>query len=377
MMKAETSFSLKDQLFNKDKVTFLAAQFAGVYPSFKTEEFIETVIIKFPELELKQRIEHITACLTMYLPDDYLTALEIIIRTLPAELDPDNTDDDFGDFIIAPLSHYVALHGCSEQYLDRSLAALAELTKRFSAEDAIRYFINQYPLQTLNFLEQCATDSNYHVRRLASEGTRPKLPWSQKLIIDYEQPMRLLDLLYADHTRYVTRSVANHLNDISKIAPELVLNTLGRWHRDGQQESKEMGYITRHSLRTLVKKAHPGALHFLGYGNKPDISIHTFETITPTIKVGEDFVFKVEFQANKQQGMMIDYVMVIPVAKNRTTEKVFKLKQCHLASGQRLALTKKHPMRLMTTRRLYPGRHLVKLRINGITQAQLCFMLSV
>ena len=133
----------------------------------------------FPTLELIQRIAHISSCLYEYLPDAYPAALDIILNSLPPALDPTKTDDDFGDFIFAPLSLFVATYGCTQNHLERSLQALKEITKRFSAEDAIRYFINAFPDETGSFLLGCAQDENYHVRRLASEGTRPKLPWSQ------------------------------------------------------------------------------------------------------------------------------------------------------------------------------------------------------
>ncbi|MEM8863364.1 MAG: DNA alkylation repair protein, partial [Chloroflexota bacterium] len=150
--KAKPTFSLKDQLFNADKVAYLSGLFSAVYPDFKSNQFQQDVVSRFPELELKERIAHITEQLHAYLPADYLTALDIILKALPPELDPTLTDDDFGDFIIGPLNHFVATYGCSADYLDRSLDAMRAITKRFSAEDAIRYFINAFPEQTLEFL---------------------------------------------------------------------------------------------------------------------------------------------------------------------------------------------------------------------------------
>ncbi|MEO0458948.1 MAG: DNA alkylation repair protein, partial [Cyanobacteria bacterium P01_A01_bin.114] len=197
-MKAKPSFSLKDQLFNPEKVNYLGTLITQAFPEFSQQQFHQAVVTAFPKLELKERIAHITACLHQYLPDDYPGALAIILRSLPPELDPSKTDDDFGDFIFAPLSLFVATYGCTADYLNSSLNALKEITKRFSAEDAVRYFINAFPSETFSFLLDCAKDDNYHVRRWASEGTRPKLPWSQKLITDYKQPLPLLEILYGD-----------------------------------------------------------------------------------------------------------------------------------------------------------------------------------
>lgn len=163
-----------------------------------------------------------------------------MLDALPPILDPTKNDDDFGDFILAPLSDFVAQHGATEEHLDSSLAALGEITKRFSAEFAIRIFINAFPERSLEFLNECAGDANYHVRRLASEGTRPTLPWSGKISIDYHEPLPILDKLYRDPTRFVTRSVANHLNDIAKVDPDLVISMLKRWKKAGDQDPKEM-----------------------------------------------------------------------------------------------------------------------------------------
>ncbi|MEM7800556.1 MAG: DNA alkylation repair protein, partial [Chloroflexota bacterium] len=246
-MQAEKSFSLKDQLFNLEKVTYLASLFKTVYSEFKEAAFIEEVVTPFPDLELKERIHHISQTLQKYLPASYPEALEIILKGLPPELDPTKNDDDFGDFIMSPLSQFVADYGCSAEYLEISLNGLEALTRRFSVEGPIRNFINAFPAETMAFLDRCADSDNYHVRRLASEGTRPKLPWAQKLVIDYTLPMPILDKLFADQTRYVTRSVANHLNDISKIDSALVIATLAKWKASGDQAEKEMAFVLSHS----------------------------------------------------------------------------------------------------------------------------------
>lgn len=373
--KAKPTFSLKDQLFNPEKVAFLANRFSAAYPAFQAADFQQDVVSQFPKLELKERITHMTECLHKYLPDDYPAALDIILKALPPELDPAKTDDDFGDFIIGPLSHFVAMYGCLADYLDASLKAMKAITKRFSAEDAIRYFINAFPEQTLEFLTECATDDNYHVRRWASEGTRPKLPWSQKLVIDHHRPMHILDLLFADKTRYVTRSVANHLNDIAKIEPDLVISTLKRWKESGQQDEKEMKWMIQHATRTLIKNGNQDALHLMGYGAEPDITISDFVTSTPEVKIGEAFEFSLTITPNKDQNLMIDYQMVFATDGKRSGQKVFKLKQVETKAGKPIKIKKKHPMRLMTTRTLYEGEHTITLQVNGKPFDQLAFQL--
>ncbi len=370
-MKAESTFSLKDRLFNAGKVDYLASLLEGAHPGFPGEAFRSRVISALPELELKERIAHIADTLRDVLPSGYPDALEVILNALPPELDPGKTDDDFGDFIIAPFSHFVAMNGCIEEHLSLSLAALREITKRFTVEDAVRYFLNAFPAETMAFLRECGEDDNYHVRRLASEGTRPLLPWAQRVAIDYREPIPILDGLFGDRTRYVTRSVANHLNDVSKLDASLVLATLERWRAEGRQSPKEMGYITKHALRTLLKQGNPEALNLLGFGGKPDVAITELASDTPQVRIGEPFRFTVTVQANRRQNLWIDYLMDFAAGGR----KVFRLKQVELEAGEAVTVTKSHPMRLMTTRRLTPGTHQISLQVNGHQHGTLSFEL--
>ena len=185
-----------------------------MYPDFSNQAFQQEVLAKFPELELLERIYWIRDILKKHLPSQYRAAVNILLNSLPPALDPTKSDDDFGDFIYAPYGYFVATYGCTKSELDFSLAALKQLTTRFSVEGPIRFFLNKFPQQTLVELIKWTQDGHYHVRRLASEGTRPALPWAQKINISYTDAIPILDNLYTDSTRFVTRSVANHVNDI-------------------------------------------------------------------------------------------------------------------------------------------------------------------
>ncbi len=252
--KKKPSFYLKDRLFNRDNVSRLAQEIHSVHMTFNTEGFIRDVLKDFPKYELKQRMHHIRDMLFVYLPKDYTQAIDIIVRALPRELDPKKTDGDYGDFIYGSYAEYVALHGLDTQHLKLSLRTLEEITKRFSAEYAIRHFLNKHTRETLNQCVVWSKSDNYHVRRLASEGSRPRLPWGIKVPLHYSQTEKILDTLFSDTARYVTRSVANHLNDISKIDPDYVIKKLHEWESSGKQHSKEINFIKKHSLRTLRKK---------------------------------------------------------------------------------------------------------------------------
>ena len=365
LLKTE-KFSLKDDLFNPQKVEKIAKEIQEVFPAFDAQNFSQETLKAFPKLELKERIYHIRDMLHKYLPTDYQEAVNVLLEALPPELDSSKTDDDFGDFIYAPYSEYVTTYGCNEEQLDFSLQALREITKRFSVEFAIRDFINNYPTQTLAMLEACAKSENYHERRLASEGLRGKLPWAKKLTIDYHEPLRHLELLYADKTRYVTRSVANHLNDISKIDAPLVLKTLKRWEKSNKQEPKEMAFIINHALRTLVKRGDKEALAMLGYVKNPPITLKSVMLNTSSVTVGEALEFEIEIVALDDTMLMVDYVMHFCTKRGTLSPKVHKFKKLSLKKGECSVLKKKHPFRAnMTTRTLYAGEHLLEIQING------------
>ena len=378
MPKNKEKFSLKDELFNATKVEKIANEIKAVYPSFNTKSFSDEVLALFPELELKERMYHMRDMFKKYLPSDYVEATTILLEALPEELNTNKYDNDFGDFIYAPYSEFVVGYGCCDEHLEFSLEALREMTKRFSVEYAIRDFINHYTKETLAMLGQCALSSNYHERRLASEGLRIKLPWAKKISLDYHEAMQPLEKLYYDKTRYVTRSVANHLNDIAKVDAPLVIETLKRWKSTGKQEAKEMDYIINHSLRTLVKQGNEEALALIGYKKHPDIMVGEVKLLSSRVKVGEALVFEVSIEAKEDVKLMVDYLMHFQTKRGTPSAKVHKLKKLELQKGESIILQKKHLFKAnMTTRTLYSGEHKIELQINGTIVKSEIFDLKV
>jgi len=370
------NFSLKDHLFNPTNVKQLASSIKGVYAKFQQEKFVEQVLKKFSQLELKQRISWISENLKIFLPADFRKATKIILKSLPPECNPHATDNDFGDFIFAPYADFIAQNGCNRLDVHFSLDALKKMTTRFSAEDAIRYFINAFPKETLTVLKKWLKDPHYHVRRLVSEGTRPKLPWAQKIHLDPKESIQLLDQLFNDKTRFVTRSVANHLNDISKSDPNLVLKYLKRWKQSGRQDEKEMQYITNHSLRTLVKKGHSKTMEFLGFSSKPSIRVLNFSMNKEHIRIGEALIFSFEITTQKTENLIIDYKIHFRKKSGGLGEKVHKVKKIQLKKGQQISISKKHTFhKNMTTRKLYEGKHKLEIQINGKVFAKKTFFL--
>lgn len=373
----DKKFSLKDHLFNQQKITKIAQEIHRVYPAFDEKQFIQRTVGKFPELELKQRISWISDTLRVFLPESYRKAIAILLESLPPPNDNTKTDDDFGDFIYAPYADFVAKYGCNKEHLPFSLQALREITTRFSAEDAIRYFINAFPEETLRELLTWSIDPHYHVRRLASEGTRPKLPWAQKINIAVEKTLPILDNLFSDTTRFVTRSVANHLNDISKIDPELTLSTLNKWQQSQKQNQREMEYIIKHSLRTLVKSGYKKAIEFLNYSSNPEVALSEITIRKTLIQMGEFVEFEFTLMPKRDEWLIIDYIIHFQSKSGKQmNKKVFKIKRIEAKKDNLLVIHKRHLLlKNMTTRKLYPGNHIIEIQINGKQMATKAFEL--
>lgn len=365
---------LKDLLFNQPKVERIAGEIARVYPRFPAQAFTSAVLGGFPDRELKARIAWIAECLQAHLPTGYRRAAKILIKALPPPNDPTLGDDDFGDFIYAPYSEFVARHGCRDADLRFSLEALRQITQRFSAEDAIRAFLNAFPEGTMRELLAWTGDPHYHVRRLCSEGTRPRLPWSAKIGIPVEAPIGILDRLFADRTRFVTRSVANHLNDVCRVDPELAIETLTRWRHSGAQRAEEMQFIIRHALRTLVKQGNARALGLLGVRPAPGVQLVGLQ-VPSRVKMNTALELSFSLVAPSTTKVIVDYAITFRnKAGKLQSRKVFKLTETTLPKREPVAIRKRHLLReKMTTRTLYRGRHQVEVQVNGRCLAKKAF----
>lgn len=366
----EGKFSLKDQLFNADKVAYLAGLFAD---QIDAPAFQARVMSQMLDLELKQRIDWIAACLAEFLSGDFNVAAGQIERALPPPLNPENSDDDFGDFIFAPLGAFVAGHGAND--FDRSMQMLYQITQRFSMEWALRPFLKADVNRCLGHLRDWAGDDNYHVRRLVSEGTRPKLPWGMAAPVAQDARFDLLDRLYSDPTRYVTRSVANHLNDETKVDATGVVAKLAAWRSAGGQSATEMDWMTGHALRTLVKQGDRAALAMLGYVDNPPVQVVRLAA-TPSLPIGGTLEIEVEIAAQDDARLMVDYVLDLVKANGSTAPKVFKFKQLDLNAGQSVIISKRRKLLAdATTYTLYPGVQAVSIQVNGQVMARVEFEL--
>jgi len=348
-------------LFNKALLNRLAESLGAAYPAFDRKAFLRLEQSLAP-LEMKARVNLIRDALKSLLPSAYPAALKILERSM--------TDGTLEGFALWPYAAFIEAYGLG--HVKPSLRALATLTPLFTAEFAVRPFLKNHPAETLAFLQDCAGSRSEDLRRWASEGTRPRLPWGMRLHDFIERPETTLPILEAlkfDEALYVRKSVANHLNDIAKDHPALVLKTLKRWQKSAATptEEKHIGWITRHALRSLIKAGDPGALALIGVQHGAAVTLDRFKLAARRLKVGDSLVFDFTLTsvAKETQKIVVDYILHFVKSNGKTAPKVFKLKTCSLPAGAALPIGRKHPLKRITTREYYPGRHALEIQVNG------------
>ncbi|MFT5680214.1 MAG: 3-methyladenine DNA glycosylase AlkC [Myxococcota bacterium] len=341
-------------------------------PTFPRDAFLAAAIDGLEPLELKARVRHVARALHASLPKDWDTALAVLLAGMGPPL-PDDTEVSAG-FRYWPVLTVVEEYGLAHPAA--SLAALKEMTKRFSAEFAVRPYLIAHPDLAFSTLTRWCDDSDVHVRRLVSEGSRPRLPWGQQLPASIADPSRgivLLERLVDAPERYVQRSVANHLNDIAKDHPDRAAKLASDW-------SAVVGraWTVRHGLRTLLKQGHAGALAVEGYG--PLVGTASGVCASPKVVVLGGSVrvsARIVSTSKTPQKLMVDVVVGL-VKKNGTRSgKVFKGAKKVLAAGEVWAFEKVIGLKKVTTRRYYSGVHAVGVQVNGTVVGTAEFELKV
>ncbi|HEY4247590.1 MAG TPA: DNA alkylation repair protein [Lacunisphaera sp.] len=365
-MPEEAQPALKE-MFNAAQFRRIADLLADAHPSFDRKRFLALATDGLDELSLIQRVRRATEASHAALPKDFLQAVALLKHIAPQIQ---------SGFVGIFLPDFIGQHG--HQHFDASMDALKFLTPFSSAEFAIREFLQRDFARTLAVMERWSLDENEHVRRLASEGSRPRLPWSFRLdavIRDPSLTRPILENLKADPSLYVRKSVANHLNDISKDHPELMLDWLNRW----DLENPSSAWIARHASRSLIKAGHPRSFRLFGFTAKPAVKISGF-AVTPTkLKLSGvlTFSFALKSLAAKPQKLAIDYIVHYRKKSGHLAPKVFKLKETTLAAGASIALTKRQRITNFTTRVHHAGRHEVEIMINGRIVAKKGFELLI
>ncbi|WP_448808805.1 DNA alkylation repair protein [Agromyces bauzanensis] len=323
-------------------------------------------------LGLRERADLLRDALLTDLPGDY-RELAGIVRAARDQATA------FHGWLIWPVTSAIATKAvtdASPEAFDDAIDLLAELTGRLTSEFAIRTLLRHDLDRALDRVLEWTRSDDVDVRRLASEGTRPYLPWSTRVPAILARPgvtVPVLDALYRDDAEYVRRSVANHLNDLSRDAPDVVTATAGRWLAAPDANTSR---LVRHGLRTLVKRGHPGALELLGFAPAE------VEIDGPTLdRAAVDFGGDIRFTATVRNvgaepaRLAIDYTVYHRKANGAQTGKTFKLTTQTLAPGARVELARAHSFRPITTRRYHPGAHALALQVNGVESTRAEFEL--
>jgi 3-methyladenine DNA glycosylase AlkC len=368
-------------LFNPEMIGLMGFHFKRVWKEFDRPKFIAEATNNLDALELKQRSDQIKQALDNCLPKSFKKAAPILLKSLHPESDVDLSGTSMDKkgirgWAIAPMAHYVGERGLDDFELGMSVQK--ELTKRFTSEFGIRYFILADSEKALSILKNWTVDPNYHVRRLVSEGSRPRLPWGMQLTEFVKNPDPLLPLLEAlkdDSEEYVRRSVANNLNDIAKDHPGKVAKIAKAWLKYASPQRQK---LVRHACRTLIKQGHKATLSALGYST-PKVFLESLEVSTPIVQFGEALHFDIAIKSTgiKDQNLIIDYIIHHRKASGKTTPKVFKWKNLTLKKGQSLQAARKHTIKPITTRTYYAGTHMVEIVINGEKLGQAAFELQM
>ncbi|MEZ4636187.1 MAG: DNA alkylation repair protein [Caldilineaceae bacterium] len=356
-------------------VTDLAARVAAVYPSFAVEAFTAEVTPLLEPLELKARVWAISDGLRRHLPADYPEAVAILLQILGPEIPVEAGMFNEGWYLL-PIAQFVEEYGLD--HFDLSLDAMYEITKRHTAEFAVRPYLLADAERVLARLREWVHDPSPHVRRWVSEGTRPRLPWGKRLDIFIrhpEQTLALLEYLKDDPELYVRKSVANHLNDIAKDHPQLVVDVTARWHADGSAGTR---WIVQHALRTLVKNGDAAALAVLGFDAEIPARVTDFRVEPASIRIGEAVRLSLTLvnDGDVAHDLVIDFRVHFVKANGKRSPKVFKWTKCTLQPAESITLTKVVSMVPVTTRKLYVGRHAVDVQVNGQVLAMAEFELS-
>ncbi|MFV2000116.1 MAG: DNA alkylation repair protein [Acidimicrobiia bacterium] len=347
---------------------------------FDRGSFEDPILDELERLELKARAQLIADQLYVVLPREQSERDAVMLAMLHPVEDYETGFESDKDGIrgwgTMPMSMVVGQHGFDS--FDASVSLLGEMTTRGSSEFAIRYFLLRDQDRTLRLMKPWLTDPNQHVRRLVSEGTRPRLPWAMQLpqlMADPSPVFPYLEVLRDDEEGYVRRSVANHLNDIAKDHPDLVAELARSWLL-GADENRVR--LVRHACRTLIKDGHPVALEAFGFG-PPKLKLSSLTVVSPIVTLGDKLKFTTDLRStsDEPQSLVIDYLVHFRKANGAMVGKVFKWKTLTLGPGEVRKLERSHPIRPITTRRYYAGIQGLSLRINGLDFGYAEFELDV
>ncbi|MFC2098967.1 DNA alkylation repair protein [Bacteroidota bacterium] len=350
---------LKDLFFSDSFISELGIAIKGVYPDFDQAEFNRLIYADdWKSKELKEMMHHTSYCLAETLPKEYPAALKILKKIAP----------NFNGFNSMIFPDFVEKCGLDDWEL--SLPALAFFTKLCSSEFAIRPFLAKDPELAMSYMYKWAEDEDFHLRRLASEGCRPRLPWAMALSEFKKDPapiLRIMETLKDDPNEYVRMSVANNLNDISKDHPDIVLDICESWY--GQ--SKNRDWIVKRACRTMLKEGNKRALILFGFGDPGQINVEGLSFDRQALTIGESlrFSFEIQLISKEVSRVRLEYGVDFVKANNKLSRKIFQIREADFKAGS-YTINKKHSFQDLSTRKHYPGQHQITIIVNGVEKAK-------
>jgi 3-methyladenine DNA glycosylase AlkC len=345
---------------------------AAMGPAFDAEAFRTDALRGLEQLELKDRVAQVADTVHRHVGDDAAKGMAALLTMLEGKVPQEGPSSEFRWW---PMAAYVERHGLDHP--EQALAAMARITGFFSCEFAVRPFLQTHRERTLEELHRWARSDDVHLRRNASEGVRPRLPWGSRLNAFADDPTEvfaLCEVLRNDQELYVRRSVANALNDIAKDHPA----RLCAWLADWSPSSPEGRWVVRHALRSLVKQGDPAALELLGFA-PPRVRVESLRTDRDRYVVGETMQlhFTLVSTADEPQRLVVDHRVHYVKADGRTRPKVFKGSELVLQPAERRQVSRRQHLRPISTRRYYEGEHAVDIVVNGVVSDAVAFHLSV
>ena len=351
-------------LYSHSLINSIAAEFKLTYPKFSSKAFInETLHDDWPELELKQRMHRVAATLGHYLPPHFPDAVDILLPVA----------DKFTGLEHLLFPDFIEQFG--QNHFRVSMKALEQLTSGSSSEFAIRPFIKQWPDKTMKQMKNWSCSKNEHIRRLASEGCRPRLPWAMALPDYKRDPTNVLDIilkLINDESLYVRRSVANNLNDISKDNPNLVVK-IAKQHIGISTQSD---WVIKHACRGLLKQGHKQVLQIFGYTDASHVTLNNFK-VNKKILMGDKINFEFELTTNSKElgKLRLEFIINFRKANGKLAPKVFKISEGEYTQSTK-HFAKYFSFKKISTRKYYSGDHTISIIINGVNVATKDFKLT-
>jgi 3-methyladenine DNA glycosylase AlkC len=354
--------SLLKDIYSRSFYNRFADTAVAVYPAFDKAKFIRFIFAAdWPNMELKERMRHTTLALHQCLPGNFEKASGIITNIIN-HLRKNGIQESGLEYIFFP--DYVEVYGI--EHYDVSVKAMEFITQFITCEFAVRPFIIRYGEKMLRQMLRWSLHENDKVRRLASEGVRPRLPWAMAVPVLKKDPspiLPILENLKNDPSEFVRRSVANNLNDISKDHPTLVLAIANKW----KGISKETDAIIRHGCRTLLKQANTDMLKYFGVADTTGLQVSKFIINTPSVKIGKsvEFSFTVKNTGNEPRTVRLEYAVLYKKKNGQLSRKVFKISERVYRAKEKCVVVRKQSFKIITTRKFYAGQHKLSVIING------------